>query len=124
MYRAALEGIAFGMRSILDTMENGQDAISKLSGCGGVTNNKVWLQIISDVINKPTVLTKNSGNAGVSGCAIIAAVGSGCFANFQEACDNMVNVTEVITPDEERHELYEEPYGKYLDIYRNLKSLF
>jgi ribulokinase len=124
MYRAVLEGIAFGMRSILDAMENGQDVISKLSACGGVTNNKVWLRIISDVINKPTVLTENSGNAGVLGGAIIAAVGSGRFANFQDACDSMVNVTEVITPDEKSRERYEAPYGKYLDLYRNLKGLF
>jgi ribulose kinase len=124
MYRAVLEGVAFGMRGILDAMENGRDAINKLSACGGVTNNKVWMQIISDVVNKPAVLTENSGNAGVLGCAIIAAVGGGRFANFREACGAMVNVTEVITPDEKRHEQYEKPYGKYLDLYRNLKSLF
>ena len=39
--------------------------------------NPLWLQIIADVTGKPIVLTEQSGNAGVLGCAVIAAVGSG-----------------------------------------------
>ncbi|MDR1481171.1 MAG: hypothetical protein LBI74_00925 [Synergistaceae bacterium] len=124
MYRAVMEGVAYGMRNILEAMESGGDAINQLSGCGGVTRNRVWLQIISDVVNKPTVLTKNSGDAGVLGCAVIAAVGSGYFPDFGRACDNMVRMTEVITPDRERHAQYEESYGRYLDLYENLKDLY
>jgi sugar (pentulose or hexulose) kinase len=111
------------MRNIVDTM-SGPDAITQLRGCGGVTKDKTWLQIISDVTNKPIVLTKNSRNAGVLGCSIISAVGSGNFVGFDEACEEMVKKTDAIHPDPARYVCYEEPYRKYLDLYRNLKNLF
>ena len=92
LYRSILEGVAYGMRNILDTLENGGVQVTSIKGCGGVTNNKIWLQIISDVVNKPIFLTKNSSSTSILGCAILAAVGSGCFNNFETACDSMVKI--------------------------------
>jgi ribulose kinase len=80
IYRSILEGVAFGTKNVLDTIENGISCINEIRGCGGVIRNDTWLKIIADVTNKPIVLTKYSSSAGVLGCAIIAAVGSGCLA--------------------------------------------
>jgi FGGY-family pentulose kinase len=123
MYRAILEGVAFGMRNILDSMEKGAETIKQLRGCGGVTHNELWLRIISDVTGKPIVLTENSGNAGILGSAIIAAVGAGYYTSFEEACDAMTKVTTVVNPDLAGYKEYSVFYERYLALYQSTKKL-
>jgi len=124
MYRAILEGVAFGMRNILSRMEESRKPITVLRGCGGVTENELWKKIIADVTGKPIVLTNNSANAGILGAAIIAAVGSGVYRNFQDACNGMTETTAVIEPDMSEHEAYDPYYRKYLSLYEHTRQLF
>jgi FGGY-family pentulose kinase len=123
MYRAILEGVAFGMRNILERMEKGADEIKQLRGCGGATHNELWLKIISDVTGKPIVLTENSSNAGILGGAIIAAVGGGCYKSFEDACDAMTKVTRVVNPDMADYEEYSFFYERYLQLYQSTRKL-
>ncbi len=123
IYRAILEGIAFGMRNIIDNMETADFSIDVIRGCGGVTKNPLWLQIISDVTGKPIMLTQHSSNSGVLGCAIISAVGSASYHNFEEAVDAMVQCTDTVYPDKDAHNKYNPNYKKYLKLYDNLKEL-
>ncbi len=123
MYRSILEGIAFGTRNVLDTIENGISVIEQIRGCGGVIRNELWLKIIADVTGKPIVITEHSSNAGVLGCAVTAAVGSGAFPDFQSACDSMVKVTKVVEPSADANRQYSKSYQKYLAIYEYLKLM-
>lgn len=124
IYRSLLEGIAYGTRSVLESIEEGgATEISEIRGCGGVVKNDLWLKIIADVTYKPIVLTENSDNAGVLGCAIIAASGSGEYKNIPEACAHMVKTTKVIEPNKDKHELYSKYYKKYLQLYNALIPL-
>ncbi len=123
IYRSILEGVAFGTRNIVDSMERCGVTINTIMGCGGVTKNAEWLQIISDVTGKPIVLTEQSSNAGIFGCAIIAAVGEGAFENFAQAAHSMVRVTQRIEPDPKNREVYEEAFEKYIALYRSLRPI-
>ncbi|MDR1506030.1 MAG: hypothetical protein LBI67_02910 [Treponema sp.] len=123
MYRAILEGVAFGMRNILERMEKGAETIKQLRGCGGATANDFWLGIISDITGKPIVLTENSANAGVLGGAIIAAVGDGYYKSFEDACDAMTKVTTVVNPDMAANKEYSAFYEKYLRLYECTRAL-
>jgi ribulose kinase len=123
VYRAILEGIAFGMRNILDSMEEGREPITVLRGCGGATNNELWKKIIADVTGKPIVLTANSGNAGILGGAIISAVGNGSFKSFDDACSSMTEITTVVEPDMTEHEAYGPYFQRYLQLYQSTKGL-
>jgi ribulokinase len=124
IYKAILEGIAFGMKNILDRIEEGREPITQLRGCGGAANNTLWRKIIADITGKPIVLTANSANAGILGGAIISAVGSGAFVNFEDACKSMTEITTVIEPDMEEYAGYELYYRKYLRLYQDTKHLF
>jgi len=124
MYRAILEGVAFGMRNILSGMEEGRTPITTLRGCGGVTENELWKKIIADVTGKPIILTVNSANAGILGAAIIAAVGNGVYRNFQDACSNMTETASVVEPDMAEYKAYEPYYRRYLSLYEHTKQLF
>jgi ribulokinase len=124
MYRAILEGVAFGMRNIIDRMEESKDPIIQLRGCGGATNNVLMKKLISDITGKPIVLTSNSANAGILGAAIIAAVGSGTYKTFEDACNSMTEVSDVVEPDMADHIMYEPYFQKYLSLYEETKRLF
>ncbi len=121
MYRAVLEAVAFGTRNIIETMEKSGADIAEIRGCGGVTNNEIWLKIIADVCKKPIIITKNSTVAGMLGAAMIVAVGSGVYKDFQQAADNMVQQVSVIKPD--MNSDYEHYYERYLKIYDRLKDI-
>jgi FGGY-family pentulose kinase len=123
IFRSILEGIAFGTKNIIDTMEKGNLTITNIVASGGVTKNPYWLKIIADVTKTHILLTKNSSNAGILGCAILCAIGSGVYSDFETAIENMVIVTNTIAPDLNEYSKYEASYNNYLEIYQQLKSV-
>lgn len=122
IYRSIMEGIAFGTRNIIDTITSNEENVNNIMVCGGVTKNPEWLQIIADVTGKPITLTKNSSDGGILGCAIVSAVGSGYYSNFEEAVSAMVKKTNCISPNMQAHGSYLEFYNKYLELYEALKK--
>lgn len=122
IYRSILESIAFGAKNILDTMDKDDKLFDVLKGCGGVVHNRIWLHIIADIIQKPIELSQESSNAGVLGCAILSAVGSGAYDSIEKACASMVHVNDIIEPDNKNQECYQQSYEKYKDLYRRLKA--
>ena len=122
IYRAFQESIAFGTRNIIDNQTSQGFDIDLVVGCGGVTKDRQWMQIISDVTGKQ-ILVNEESQAGVMGCCVLAAAGSGAFASFQEAADSMIRIRERYVPDPEVHAAYEKPYERYLELYQNLKTM-
>lgn len=123
MYRSILESVAYGMRNVIENMSTEHLHIQNVMACGGVTRNPLWLQIISDVCGKSITLTTRSSDAGILGCGIVSAVGKGIYQNFEQATSNMVHKNSVIQPDQKAHQIYEELYTDYLDLYNRLKGL-
>ena len=78
--------------------------------------------MIADVTKKPSLLTEQSGNAGVLGCAMIAAVGSGTYAGFSTAAEHMVHETGRVEPSAQMG-YYDAVVRKYLKLYENLRGL-
>jgi len=122
IYRALLESVAFGTRSIVDNQINQGCGIDTITACGGVTKNSGWMQIISDVTNKEIVVNEDS-QAGVLGDCIAAAYGSGLRKTFAEAADCMVKKQKIYYPDSQKHLLYEEPFRRYRELYISLKKM-
>ena len=104
-------------------MEQGGIRIDAIMGCGGVTKNIEWLHIIADMTQKPIYLTEQSANAGILGCAIIAAVGTGRYSDFSEAGEQMVHVTKKVQPDPDKKEIYESVFQQYLELYHSLEHM-
>ena len=121
IYRALLESVAFGTKNIIDSFEKNGSPVNTIVGCGGVTKDKVWMQIISDVTGKPIVVTEDAG-ASALGCAIVASVGSKAYTNFEEATRGMVKEAYVVEPNPQTHAVYEGIFEKYVEIYRQLKG--
>ena len=116
LFRATLEGIAFGTELILETMRNNGFEAETVVLAGGATRSNLWLQIHADVSNLPLTLTKVP-DAPALGSAILAAVGSGAFSDIGSAARKMVQVDRVIEPNPESHGIYQPFYQSYREHY-------
>ena len=122
LYRALLEAVAFGTANIIKNFDDQGYPVNTLIGCGGVTKNRLWMQIISDVTGKPIIVNKEL-QAGVLGCGVVAAASALYEGDFQKAADEMVHTDVKIEPNMENHKKYEKIFTKYLKLYENLAEM-
>ncbi|MBU4438311.1 MAG: carbohydrate kinase [Firmicutes bacterium] len=121
IYRALLESVALGTKNIIDNFEAQGCPINIIVGCGGVTKDTTWMQIIADVTGKPIVVTEDA-SASVLGCAIVAAVGSGTYESFDAATKGMVKEAYSVQPNKDLYATYQGVFDTYTEIYENLKD--
>ena len=113
LVRATQEGIAFAFRYGFDIMkENGMNAKVIKAGRANLFLSDVFVEAFVNTIGVPLELYKNDGSVGA---ALGAGIGSGAFANFEEAFEN----TEPIKTVEPTLNTYEAEYSKWLE---SLKS--
>ncbi len=122
LFRAAIEGVAFGSELILETMRNNGFEPQGVVVSGGATHSGLWLQIHADVSNLPLTLTKNP-DAPLLGCAILASVGAGLYDDIPTAAGKMVEVAKVIEPNPQTHAEYQPFYEAYKASYAPLRSI-
>jgi sugar (pentulose or hexulose) kinase len=89
---------------------------------GGATNSRQWTQMHADVTGVPIALTE-VGDAPVLGCAILAATGAGIYPDVKQAAEAMVHETEVLEPDQARHEEYRFYVDAYAETYPRMRDL-
>jgi len=122
LFRAAIEGVAFGSELILESMRSNGFFPESIVVSGGATRSELWLQIHSDVSNLPLTLTKNP-DAPLLGCAILAAVGAGIYEDFPTAVEQMVQIDRVIEPNSQAHAEYQPFYEAYKASYVGLRNI-
>lgn len=105
--RAAMEGIAMGLRLALDELR----WLTRLSGemliVGGGGRSKLWRQICADVYNIPVVKTNVDQQAAALGAAAVAAVGTGLWDDFGKI-DEIHQIEAVARPVPEHNAIYEQ----------------
>ncbi|MCL2160201.1 MAG: FGGY-family carbohydrate kinase, partial [Oscillospiraceae bacterium] len=120
--RAALEGVAYSLLHNLETAkETVGDTVGTLYSNGGSANSDLWMQIKSDVTNKPVAVT-SSDMATTLGAALLGGVAIGLYDNFEEAAKNTIHIKKTFYPSTKNHEIYQKSYETYLEIYANLKK--
>ena len=123
MLRATMEGVAFSILSnIMLIREFGK--LDEIVLTGGIAKSKIWLQIIADVTGCSISLPEETEGAPF-GSAIIAAVASGMYSDLEEAIEKAVKVNfGAIKPNMENHDLYQDLYKIYQNLYPQLKTTF
>jgi xylulokinase len=76
IYRALIEGIAFGTNHIFETYAEAGAAPKRLMAVGGGTKNRLWLEATSHVSGLPQILARRTIGASY-GDACLAAIGVG-----------------------------------------------
>lgn len=118
LFRAVYEGIAFGIRQIVDFLDGEQTPISRLVAVGGGTQGGLWTQIVSDVVGRPQVVPQQTIGASY-GDALLAAIGTGLVPPETD----WARQGRLIEPDPAAQARYDELYGVYNELYPATKDL-
>lgn len=112
MGRAVIESIAFGIRRVLETLEQTGCEIVDLRVTGGQARNVIWNQLKADITGK-CILVPEIEDAELLGGAACALVEQGEYQSLREASEALVRLRAVFSPREERHRGYEDLYSAY-----------
>jgi L-ribulokinase len=116
IYRALIEGTAFGTNMIIDLFKEKGVLLSKLQAGGGLTQNDLLLQIYADVTGLPIEVASSQFSSGL-GAAILGAVAGGVYPTIDTAVKKMVlPSTKVVRPDPENHQRYQELFKVYRQL--------
>jgi ribulose kinase len=120
LFRAVIEGICFGSKTILDQMAQAGFIVNEMMVGGGATSSDLWLQIHADTTGLPVNVPEVSAAPSL-GAAILAAAGSGHFASIDEGIAHMVRAGRIIVPRPENVARYLELFESYAALYPALK---
>jgi L-ribulokinase len=116
-YRALLESCAFGARTIIEAFVSAGIDIEELVVAGGLTRNRLFMQILADVCRRP-LSVGTAEQPGALGSAIFAAVAAGEYPDVKAASAAMGAKKEgVYLPDEARADQYDLLYAEYSRLY-------
>jgi xylulokinase len=122
LWRAALEGVAYGLRDSLELLlELGvRPEAARVSGGGA--RSGLWLRIVASVLGLPLELTE-CGEGSAFGAALLAGVRAGVFADAGEAVERAVRVHATYEPEPDWVDVYEHGYRRYRELYPALRPL-
>lgn len=120
--RAVMEGVAFAMRQILETMAEIDAYSDQLIASGGGLAAPLWRQIAADIIGRPLLLASGKERAGV-GAALVAGIGTGRYGSYAECVQAARQAYTPTEPDPARHRLYSEQYAEFTAAYPPISDL-
>lgn len=111
LVKAVLQGTAYEMERVRRTAQKVMDApIERVIAAGGGTRNALWIQIKTDVSNCVFDVIPFS-EITLLGAAMIAGIGTGAFANVDQAIRAMVDCNlHTYRPTPERHARFKQLY--------------
>src|SRR5215472_13433821 len=120
--RAVLEGVAYSLQDTFTLFAELGIPVSGIRLGGGGARGALWRKIQAGVYGHTVeVLTAEEG--GAFGCALMAGVGTGHWANLDQACGQAIEVAERIAPDAADAAAYKSGYAKWRKLYPALRSL-
>jgi xylulokinase len=120
--KAIMEGVSFGLRHNIETVESLGIRISEVRAVGGGLKSKVWLETLAKIIRKPistvsVVDTANLGNILLCGRAL------GIFGPYEEVVPGLVSTGQRVDFPAGA-EVYENQYQLFLELYERVKDLY
>jgi xylulokinase len=85
---------------------------------GGGAKSPLWRQVICDVLGMP--LTKPMVEDAAFGAAMIAGIGVGVFPDWESAVQTCARVEEVLQPNPETLDLYDDYFETYRAVTQDL----
>jgi len=115
--RALLEGMAFGLLSITEALEQTAGKVERISVSGGFTHSAEWVQLMADVFQRPMHL-RNQSDASAMGAVRLA------FSALQLETSFASTEETIFTPAAEHREVYERAYAVHGKLYGALRGVF
>ncbi len=118
IYRALIEGIAYGTRHVTDTFADLGQSPSRLLAVGGGTKNELWLQATSDITGIDQVVCEKTIGASY-GDAFLAALAVGLVERDDISRWNPAE--RVISA--RSNETYDKAHGLFRRLYEQTKDI-
>lgn len=120
--KAVMEGVSFGLRNNIETVESLGININEVRAVGGGLKSQIWLDILGKILHKPIVTvsvpdTANLGNILLCGHAL------GIYPSLKDAIAQTVTTDKRVS-FETSSEVYERQYPIFLELYDQLKGTF
>lgn len=122
LIRAVMEGTAFALRHNLETAAKTGAKADVMRAMGGSAASHIWTQIKSDVTGS-VIDVPYADNATVLGAALLAGEGTGVYTGAADAAEEIVRIARTHVPDRNNTGVYEEAYGRYIELYRRLEPV-
>ncbi len=120
--RSAMEGIAFRMKMVLESIERvSGKKLHKMLSTGGFTKSDVFMQLIADVVSRKLMRT-NVEESVAFGAILIGAKVTGL--DWKDILEKVVRLEKTVTPDGERSRAYQKVYEKFLYFYEMFKDVW
>jgi xylulokinase len=120
--RAVLEGVAYSLQDTFTLFAELGIPVTAIRLGGGGARGSLWRQIQAGIYGQAVeILTAEEG--GAFGCALMAGVGAGHWANLDEACAQGIEVAQRIEPGAVAQVVYRAGYAHWRKLYPALKTL-
>jgi xylulokinase len=120
--RAVLEGVAYSLEDSFSLFAELGIPVKNIRLGGGGARGPLWRRIQAGIYGHAVeVLTAEEG--GAFGCALMAGVGVGHWADLHEACAAAIEVAERIEATPEEVAAYKSGYAAWRKVYPALKTL-
>lgn len=121
VYRALIEATAFGTKVIVDALRGGGVEVGRVVAGGGLTRNRMLMQIYADVLGQPIDVAA-AAHASTLGAAMLGAVAAGraagAHATLADAAGAMApSPRDVYTPRADAGATYGALFDLYLELY-------
>ena len=111
LFRAAYEGISFGIRQILERFDDAHNG-ARTVAVGGGLRSPVWAQAVSDITGRVQLVPEQAIGASY-GDALLAAVGVGLVP----ADTDWARIDREITPNADHRDRYDDLYTTWRELY-------
>jgi xylulokinase len=120
--RSILEGVAFSLKDSFTLFAEMGVPVNRIRLGGGGARSSLWRQIQADVYGRE-VETVEAEEGAAYGAAILAGVGAGRWASVDAACNEIIRIDKVITPQPEAVELMKTRYASYRRMYEAIQQV-
>ena len=127
MLRAIMEGCAFSVYHNMKVAEEKGAVVQECLGSGGATRSAPWCQIKADIYGKPFVVARtadDSEGGHLLGLLALTAYGAGLAADPGQMVERLLPNRRVFEPSMQRHALYEDLFGVYIDLVGSVMNTY
>ncbi len=119
--KGIIESIAYSLKENIDNLPPTGIAIEEYRVAGGGSRSDTWIQICADILGQRFIRPEVT-EASALGAAIIAGVGCGMFASFEEGVATMIRLGRTFEPDMRMHARYAQNYARYRQLWPLLRE--
>lgn len=110
---ALFEGVSFAIKDCIELIPN---KIKSATVCGGGTKSRLWMQILSNILDMEISIINNEGPA--LGGAILSAQAAGLNPQIEK------DILYTVKPNGALVEIYKNKYNKFKKLYPVLKDFY